>query len=312
MAIEENEIMELEQQVHSLLNGTLEAQLRGELLLRVAQDAEVRELFAEMLTFQSDCRETMGYSCADALITANMPRLHLALAETKPPAATAGPGRHYSFAHKAVWLGRIAALILLTVSVYVAMTAQFRSQSLETRLAGIQHELTAPAMALTTDEIKNFRQIWNQVALGNNTFVLVSNGGGEIGSIASRDEAITGSREVLLIQCHVLDSRGNLAYRTNLLVPGGVAKNLQVAQAGRIAGYPVSLDISQTGSLAQVGFCIRGDDRKRLWNLVGKTRVGSQTEEIGSFKMDGRNLRVFVKTQRMGFSTVPGTLGEGV
>ena len=78
-------------------------------------------------------------------------------------------------------------------------------------------------------------------------------------------------------------------------MPDRKMMQVKLPDAGSIGGRSVSLTVSATESRATFGLAIEG--KKALAaGIVGQTHIGEESYEVGSFRLNGENLRVFAKT----------------
>lgn len=296
----EQERIEMERRIQRLLRSGPEAASRRELLWQLARDEQARKVLAEMLRDQHDARAAFGYEGAEAAIQNSLERLKVSLAGAgwpAPPARQAAAGRRRLGMRVVPWLSGLAAVAVMAVSLYVALTARGGRRLLEDRLTRIEQSMAAPALTVTEPELARYRFIWSQVAQGAKTWVLVSDGEGELGSVASVAPAEPGGG-VLLLQCRVLDEAGRPVYVADLLMPDRAEMRFRLPKAGSVAGRPARMDVATTDGQAVVGLSL-GREKAPSGGVTGQMAIGGGTREIGRFSLDERVLRVYVRTRRI-------------
>lgn len=305
MEANEKSQVELEQKIHSLLCGGLEEHEHQEALLLLARDAKARKILTEMLEVQKESRAAFGYDKVPIWRLLHQNGLDAAGVKAKLAnrAAHADTGRRKKTFRRfrdITWVWRIAAMIVIAVSTWVAITARRSSQSLQTQLTEIKQSIAAPAMKLTAGDVARYRTIWSQISGGTEakgTWVLLTNGGGEFGSIADpHAKATHGS--VLLVQYWISDKTGRCVYTADILASDRKMMELKLPEAGSIAGRPASLTVSTADDRATVGLSI-GGQRTLPAGVVGQMLIGIEPQEVGRFVLDGESFRVFARTQRL-------------
>ena len=296
----EKERVEIERRIQPLLCGGPQALARRELLKRIACDDRAREVLAEMLEDQRDARAAFGYDGIEEAIEDSLERVQAS------PGGSADPGRSNSDtparkrplrgARVVPWLSALAAAMVIGVSLYVALTASSGKRRLEERLARIEKSMAAPAMAVSETEMGEFRFLWNQVAQRPNVWVLIRDGEGQFGSVSSG--ASPQGRNVVLLQCRVLDEAGGMVYVADLLMPDRRDMSFRLPRAGSVAGRPARMDIATAGDEAAVSFSV-GHETDPGAGVTGHARLGGDTREIGRFVLNDQMLRVYVRARRV-------------
>ncbi len=296
--------LELEQKIHSLICGDMDEKQRQEALELLAHDTQARKVLTDMLDVQKASRAAFGYDHVDEAIARSMPSLNVMTGEAKSADQTVqtDTGKKKSVFHRfggVTWVWRIAAMFVVGVFAYLAITAHRSNQNLQTQLDEIRQSITAPAMTLTADDINRYRTVWSQVSEDDdNTWVLLTNGDGEFGSIAKNSQQTNVLGKVLLVQYRILDQAGNCIYTADLLIPDRKLMEISLPDAGSIAGLPASLTIAATGDHTTIGLSVGNQDTLSA-GVVGRMFKGGATKEIGSFNLDGEHLRVFARTQHL-------------
>ena len=219
---------------------------------------------------------------------ASLSRLKKSLAESAQPKRILGTA----------WLWRIAAVVVIAVSLYVAINAHRSNQFMRDQLADIRKSISTPVMTVNATDLAQYRLVWNQVSDGANTWVLLKNGQGEFGSINSHPQVGPTSEKVILLQYRIVDQAGRSVYTADLLVPDRPGIDVKVPDAGSVAGLPVSLTLATAQKQATVGLSVSGSTTGPA-GVAGQTLIGAAGGEIGSFKITDENLRLFVRTQRL-------------
>ena len=287
--------LEFEPRMESLLGGGEGVASRRELLWRIVRDEEVRQLLAEMLQEQADARAAFGYDRVEGAMDGSLEKVKAALPRAYRPAAARPPGRRRTLGAQILpWLSALAAVVVMAVSLYVALTARSGKRLLEERLTRLETAMAAPALTVSEPEMARYRFLWNQVARGSNAWMLVGGAEGKFGSIASVPSSPR-TRGVLLLQCQVLDEAGRRVYTANLLMPDREEMSFRLPDAGRIAGLPARLDVATTGRRTSVALSL-GREKTPAAGVAGETGLGTETREIGRFRLDDRTLRVYVRT----------------
>ena len=301
MNIDNDSHLDLERLLHDLICGSLSDGEREEVLSEICSDQGTRNLLAEMLNMQKQARAASGYDQAERQMQASLSRLKAVLAKSEQPKSISGGSQGQKILLPmltAAWLWRIAAVVVIGVSLYVAITAHRSNQFLQDQLAQISQRMGTPVITVSATDLAQYRLVWNQVSDGANTWVLLRNGQGEFGSINSHPPTELTGEKVVLLQYRIVDQAGRSVYAADLLVPDRLGIDVKVPDAGSIAGLPVSLALTTTQGQATVGLSVAGPQAGQA-GVVGQTSIGAASGEIGSFKITDESLRVFVKTQRL-------------
>lgn len=299
---EHEKTLDLERRLQSLICGELTEGSRRELLAALAGDERVRGLLAEILRCQSSLREAAGCEASEERIRSSLSAM-LSARQTvdagggpslsRRASRGRGPMRRVSFA----WGGRAAAAVVIAASLYVAVVAHRVNDRMEARLQKME-VASAPALTLAPDDLARYQTIWNQVAEGQNTYLLMSNGAGEFGTMDSTGMASTGGK-VVLMQCRISDERGGNVYTADLLLPDQPVLKIRLPNAGRIAGRQAILVVTTEGDRATVGVLMANGSSEPA-GVMGQAMLGSPGGQIGSFRIGSENFRVFVRAQRLG------------
>ncbi len=294
----QKERIEMERWIQPLLAGGEEASSRRKLLWRIVQDEQARRVLVEMLQDQSDARAAFAFDRVDQAIEDSFAKVKASLSRARRAAAGAPPGRWRALSVRMLpWLSALAAVVVVAASMYVTLTARSGKRLLEERLTRLETAGAAPILTVGEPEMARYRFLWNQVAQGSNAWVLVNDSEGRFGSIASVPPSVPGTG-VLLLRCRILDEAGRQVYATDLLMPDREGMSFRLPDAGRIAGRPARLDIATAGRRASVSLSLDREEAAAT-GVAGQTALGSDTREIGRFRLEDRTLRVYVRTQRV-------------
>ena len=140
----------MEQKIHSLLCDGLDEPDRQEVLLMLARDEQARKLMTKMLQTQRASRAAFGYDRADKTIAESMPGPNFLLGKANIAnrlTQTEIHKKEICFRHfrGIMWLWRIAAMFVISVSTYIAITTYSSSQHLQTQLAEIKQSIATPS-----------------------------------------------------------------------------------------------------------------------------------------------------------------------
>ena len=288
MNIDNDSKLDLERQLHDLICGSLSESERGEVLSQICGDQPTRSVLAKMLDLQKQARAASGYDQAEQEMKDSLSRLKASLAKSNRP----------KLMPLAAWLLPIAAVVVMVVSVYLTVSAHRSIQFMQEQLSQITKPAASPVMTVSATDLAQYRLVWNQVANGANTWVLLRNDQGEFGSINSHPQAGPTSEKVVLLQYRIVDQAGRSIYTADLLVPDRPGIDVKVPDAGSVAGLPVSLALATAQKQATVGLSVAGSPAGPA-GVTGQTSIGATSDEIGSFKIADASLRVFVRTQRL-------------
>lgn len=292
---------DLECRIHSLLCGALAEHEKCDLLSLIARDEHARQVLAECIEDQRQSRAAFGYDRAGGVMQHSLEQLKATLV------AGDRSGRR-SIVVRLVsprWLIRIAAGVVIVVSMYAATTASRNSRLVSVELARVAKELkisqAMPAITLTAANRERYQRIWKLVTGDGQTWMIFGNGGIEFGSFPREIPGTAGDR-LLLIQCRIVDDLGEEVYSKDLLMPDLPEMDREIAHAGHLAGRPVTLVISRTARRARVRVSL-ADQEGFFAGVVGQIVIGpDEIGQIGEFRVDDRMMRVFVRAHRL-----PGT-----
>ena len=302
----------LELQIDDLLNGGLDAGERARLLSRIACDDCARGVLREAVELQNAARTVYGYDIADAAIPDSLRRVVTESPGFRPRSiADGGPppnGAAVADAHRGnrkerspfgafrgvPALVRIAAVVAIAASLYVALAARQDSGKLREELAALRRPMTAPG--LTEDEMANFGKVWNEVLdrdRPTDPWVLLSDGGGQFGYIPAIEGAAAPNK-LVLVRCILFNEDGESVSKVNLLLPGRRDVRLSLPEVALTDDLPVRYDVWVAGQQAGIGLTV-GDETTGAGGVRGWTNIGESPTEIGQFMLEGKKLRVVLQ-----------------
>ena len=261
-----------------------------------------------MLDVQRLSRAAFGYDNLDETIARTMPHVSpdsagaASATGTRQCRETRPKGQIVRRLIGSAWPWRIAAVLAIAASSYVAITAQRSVRNLENCLADLKRPTIVPQIGLTAADIARYRAVWHQVSDGGsarNMWILLNNDAGEFGSIVADPSATAIARgKVLLVQYRILNEAGRHVYTADLLIPDTAPLQVKLPDVGRIAGKLASLTVSTEDDRATVGFSVGRHDAMPA-GVAGQMLIDMAGEEVGSFNLNGENLRVFARTRRL-------------
>ena len=282
--------LSLEEQIQSLLCAELCEADRSSLLMRIARDDDARALLAEMLEVQQQARSAFGYDDSTEAMQASLG----AVIGSLPSVGRGRAARRLGVA----WLVAAAALALVAVSAYLAISTERRNRQLQARLDDI-HKAVGMSK-ITAGELSQYRRIWESVAgpAGQaRPWILLRDGRGEFGYMPATPDVAGGGRLVLL-RCKVVGANGRGMEEVNLLLPARRGARLSLPEAGRLAGAPLRCDVVAGKEWTAVGLAV--EDEGGAAGVSGRARAGGGPVEIGRFQFRGEGHRVFVQLVPVG------------
>ncbi len=287
----------LESRIQELLAGELGQTETAELLVVIGRDDEARRILAEVLELQRQSRRSFGYDVGNEVIQASLAKTTGSLHEMSIPApVTARRSRPNlrKLMMRIAWPIRIAAMVVIGVSVFMAVTARHDSRLLLNQLARTEQVVTLPKP--TVEELMCLRRVWNQVSESSGNFrpwVFLSNGTGQFAYVPADSVATNGSKLVLL-RCVIVSGERQSTMQMNLLLPAQQAVQLTVPEAGLLAGQPIRLAVSASKEWASIGLNV-GSDSDGSAGVQGRVRIGGGATEIGQFRLDGKKMKVILQ-----------------
>ena len=210
--------LELEECIQALLCGALDGPQRDELLLRIARDDQARELLEELLVFQQDAREALGYhgptNCPPDLVS----RACRPAEPGKGPSGKRSPGRR---PRTAVWIWRVAASVVLTASLLGAAFAYVSSRDTRNRLAEVDRHLEL--VQVTAGEIASYQRVWREIvapADKQKPWILLSDNGGRFEYLPA-ENGDGGDGRFTVLRCMMISTDGAVREEVSLLLPAG-------------------------------------------------------------------------------------------
>ncbi len=300
MNTSQNDRLETESMIHSLLSNELDEKAIRRLCRRIVDESETREVLRNMLEFQESCRASLGHASAGDEIGTSLPRLKSALS-----AAERKPNGFSVLTHSLFGIGavnrllRIAAVLAIGVSLYLAVTASLDNSSLQSKIALIEKAAQKPDMMPTKAEIANYVLAYSQVADDSNPWVLVKSRENDlVGDIIPNSGERYSTGQVLLVRCLITDKNGKCVYSADVLTPHDQGLLVKSLDAGQFDNRRVHLTIETHEDLAMIG--INLDDRYPYGaSINGHTNIGSLCKELGSMNINGQDLKVYVGTQKL-------------
>jgi hypothetical protein len=297
----EQERIQFESSIQDLQAGELGPGATSELLARVAGDSEARSVLSEMIALQRVSRSSFGLEVTDEVMRDGLDRTLDALRVTNvTPTGDKLRSRRTvrAMVRSIAWPARVAAAVLIGVCIYVAVMARNDSELMRQQLAIMDKRISMPAA--TAAEVANLRQVWSEVSSGSDSsrpWVFMSNGGGRFGYVPVR--AVGGDRpELILLRCAIVGPDGERTKQMNLLLPAGKVLALDVMDAGRLVGSPVRISVSASEDWAGMDLEV-GTQGQGVVGLKGRARLGAEAAEVGQFRLDGRDMKVFLHATRI-------------
>ena len=288
----------LESRIQELLAGQSGQAETAELLAVIARDDDARRILGEMTELQRQSRRCFGYDVDDAATKTSLAGTIEALRsvrDTPVEPVRIQPKRRGRSARiligRIAWPIRAAAMVVIGVSVFLAVTARHDSRMLRNQLTRMDKTVTFPKP--TTDELAGMHLLWKQLSEGSGDsrpWVFFSNGSGQFAYVPSDRHAADAGGPVLL-RCMIVGEDKQSAMRINLLLPARQAVHLTVPEAGQLVGQPVQVTVSSSNEWAGMGLKV-GDGPV---GVQGRVQIGGGAAEIGQFRLDGRKMRVFLQ-----------------
>lgn len=288
----------IESRIQELLSGQLGQTATAELLAMIGRDDDARRILAEMVALQRLGRRSFGYDLGGEVIPESLAATIDAMRTSAPPAFQPGRMRLHSLLGRIAWPMRIAALVVIAVSIYTAVMARHDSRLLRGQLARAEQVVTLPEP--TIEELARLRRLWNQVSEGSGNsipWVFLSNGTGQFAYLPA-NSSDADRKKLVLLRCVIVSSAGQSAMRMNLLLPARQAVRLAVPQAGMLADQPISVAVSATNKWAGLGLNV-GSDSDGSTGVRGRVRIGGGAAEIGQFRLDGQKMKVFLQAMTL-------------
>jgi hypothetical protein len=300
----EQERIQLESSIQDLQARKLGPTQTRELLARIASDAETRSVLSEMIELQSLSRRSFGVDVDDKVLRDGAAGVFEALGRMNVSDAATSvdkprPGRKVpAMIRDMIRPARIAAAVLIGVCIYLAVMARNDSEFMKTQLSIMNKRISMPAA--TDAEVANLRQVWTEVSSGaesSRAWVFMSNGGGRFGYVPVN--AVGGDRPgLILLRCAIVGSDGKRTKQMNLLLPAEKVLALDVMDAGSLVGSPVRISVSASGDWAGMDLEV-GTQSDGVVGLKGRARLGAEATEVGQFRLNGREMKVFLHATRI-------------
>jgi hypothetical protein len=297
----EQERIQLERNIQDLQSGEFGPEATSELLGRIASDSEARQVLGEMIELQNLSRRSFGIEVDDEVMRHGLSGTLNALrkADVSPVSDKFRSRRTVrAMVRSIAWPARVAAAVLIGVCIYVAMVARNDSELMRRQLAIMDERISMPAV--TAAEVADLRQVWSEVSSGSDSsrpWVFMSNGGGRFGYVPVR--SVGGDRpELILLRCVIVGADGERTKQMNLLLPAGKVLALDVMDAGSLVGSPVRISVSASKDWAGMDLEV-GTQGKGIVGLKARARLGAEAAEVGQFRLNGREMKVFLHATRI-------------
>jgi len=289
--------LDQERSIHALLCGRLGQAERVSLLKSLAQDEQLRDLLAEIIQTQELARAAYGYPADDPSVPAGLTASIAAPAASTRPSSTSKPSNRRLLAlgpwRRALW--RVAAIVVIAASVFVAIDVHRSNVLLRNKLAGGGGGEPITTGQLLPADMQRLRDIWSHVVDRRETarpWILMSNGSGEFGYVSGLDKS--GPSQPIVLRLTLVSADGKVVETSNLLLPNQAIGRLALADAGRLWGLPLGLVVDSSNRRTRVALTVsRGDDDGA--GISGRVRVGDVAEEIGWLRVAGKDVRVIVQ-----------------
>jgi hypothetical protein len=297
----EQEKIHLENSIQDLQASELGPEATSELLGRIARDSEARQVLGEMIELQNLSRCSFDLEVDDEVMRHGLSGTLNALRKTDVSQVSdkfRSRRTVRAMVRSIAWPARVAAAVLIGVCIYVAMAARNDSELMRRQLTIMDERISMPAV--TAAEVADLRQVWSEVSSGSDSsrpWVFMSNGGGRFGYVPVR--SVGGDRpELILLRCVIVGPDGERTKQMNLLLPAGKMLALDVMDAGSLVGSPVRISVSASKDWAGMDLEV-GTQGKGIVGLKARARLGAEAAEVGQFRLNGREMKVFLHATRI-------------
>ena len=259
----------------------------------VAGNSEAAEIARELVSFKQLARSSVGCTVDDAFMQTSMQSTILAMEQQSKKIQ-----RQHTPPYRLFWFSGVAATLLISFSLYMALRANSESESLRNRVEELSMKITPPETEPL--ETADLGRIWKEISKdspGDSPWVLMANGTGKFGyvPVSSADE---GQGSVKLLSCWLIDSEGEVLSHLKLLVPVGKNLNLEQMDAGMINDHHVQLATAISEGNVTVELKIKKDSEPRA-GISGRTAIGQKPVEIGEFHLGDRLVKTFLQVSEM-------------
>jgi len=287
----DNAELELESQIHSLLENRLGGPQRDALLARITADKSVRRKMAEMLRCRELSRRAFGYDSAEPKMHASMERLLRDL--------PAGQRSRRRIRWGAI-LWPAAAVLAIAVSVYLAVQSHMNTRTIKNQLALVQQKVDAWQKSAGQDA-SYYLRMWNEVSPpgeANRPWMLVTNKAGRFEYAAGAPAAAEASARAVVLRCLVVSADGKVLKKINLLLPANRPSVLDIGEAGQLAGLPVRCNVTSSGEWLGMDLAV-GKDAAKSVGVAGLVRTDGSITPIGEFRLGKQNLKVYLQAVKL-------------
>ncbi|HDZ21191.1 hypothetical protein LCGC14_0276300 [marine sediment metagenome] len=296
---------DIERQIQALLCGELNEPDRIEALAKIATDRHARQVLAEMTALQQVSRRVFGIDRGAERMGSSITKVQQtiqagALGESSGGTGAGGGGSRPPAPTK-LWLGRVAAALLIATSVLAAVwsyrdanRAQSSVDAIRQELAEIRRTIETPPLAQA--DLAKYRLLWShmQGAAGETApWVVLYEGRGKFGAMAVVEHLDPDM--IRLVRCFLVDDQARTVRTIDLLVPVGDDVRLTVPAAAEVAGMPIDMDLTSDGQWTSVQLSIGKNIAIR-----GRAETDRQPVELGRVRLNGRTLRVIVQAANVG------------
>ncbi len=230
---------DIESQIDELLNQGLDEQDRLDVLRLIAGDDRYAAALREQLTIQEQSRAAYGYGNVNEVIDKGRKQLDEIMANRNQSSHNSIEPRRWLPRFRTSLLVRVAAMVVIGVSIYVGTMTYRASQVIDNRLANSVQP--AAMLQVTEAELAGFTKIWREIldpTQESRPWVLLNNGGGQFGYVPT---ARTGAahEQLVLVRCLLVDSSGRNVSKVSILVPQRQETALSVPEAALAGNLPV-------------------------------------------------------------------------
>jgi hypothetical protein len=328
---------ELEIEIHALLCDDLAEPRRREVLALVARDDSARKLLASAISLQERSRASFGYHQAEAAMEAGLARLKDAMNE-KQVGDFGGTGFQPVALQAIAQVGKpvpprarrpllrmrrvmalAAAAVLITCVTLTAFTLwenhltnrrlgelDRNDQQIRYQLAQIDKH-TASTVQVSADDLKQYSKIWHETTSAGDSgqpWILIRDGVGRFEYLpAAVTPASKGAGEMVLLRCSVVGPEGNVLEEFNVLLPKDRTVQLSMDQSKQLGDRPLRCRVSSEDRWVGMGLEV-GTGAAECVGVQGRVAIGGSPSEIGQFRLDHRNVKVFLQAMPLA-----GTIG---
>jgi len=295
----DQEQLDTECSIHALLCGRCDDAERFALLKRIARDENLRGLLGEMIQTQELARAAYGYPGADQSLQLSLPAAlaDLSAGQEHREAAKPAPRRRLGLSawRRTFWPAAVGAVI--AASVFLAIDVHRTNVLLREQFLA-EGNRVEPILAgqIQPAEMQRLRDIWAEVADGgeaSRTWIFMGGQSGEFGYVSGAKP--TGTDRPIVVRLILLSADGKVMEKSNLLLPRQAIGRLSLADAGRLWGMQLGLEVDSSDSRTRVALTVGQGGGGDSVGVSGKVRVGNGAEEIGWLRVAGKDLRVIIQ-----------------